>query len=81
MGKIMEAVGKAIGAFAQKGYPTPPPPLIIVPFDMVSDMYRGMKGTMQDMYYRPDKLKALIELVTTPIIENAIRTAKNNWVG
>jgi uroporphyrinogen-III decarboxylase len=31
---------------------------------------------MLDMYYQPDKLKAAIELVTPPIIEFAIQTAK-----
>ncbi len=46
------------------------------PFDWISDYFRGMKGTMMDMYYRPDKLKAAIDIVTDPLIENAIMLAK-----
>jgi len=45
------------------------------PFDWISDHLRGLKGTTMDMYYRPDKLKAAVEMVTDPIIENAIQTA------
>ncbi len=33
------------------------------PFDMISDKYRGMKGTMLDMYRQPDKLIELIEML------------------
>ena len=76
MHKNMAIVWKTIGALAQKGYPSTAPPLTVVPFDLVSDLFRGMKGTMLDMHYQPDKLKALMELVTTPIIESTIRMAK-----
>jgi len=33
----------------------------LVPFDTLSDGFRGMRGTMLDMYRRPDKLLAAIE--------------------
>ncbi len=46
------------------------------PFDWVSDYLRGIKGSMMDMYYCPDKLKAVIEVITPPLIEYAIETAK-----
>ena len=46
------------------------------PFDWVSDYMRGIKGSMMDMYYNPDKLKAVIEVITPPLIEHAIETAK-----
>lgn len=36
-------------------------PAIIVPFDFISDLLRGMRGTMLDMYQRPDKLLAAME--------------------
>jgi uroporphyrinogen-III decarboxylase len=48
------------------------------PFDWISDYFRGIKGSMLDMYYQPDKLKAAIDVVTPPIIEYAINTAKEN---
>jgi hypothetical protein len=33
------------------------------PFDMVSDFLRGMRGTMLDMYQRPDKLLEVIDVL------------------
>ena len=76
IGKYMAIMGKTMGALAQRGYPSTAPPLGITPFDFVSDFYRGIKGTMLDMYYQPDKLKALIELLTPTIIGSTIKTAK-----
>jgi hypothetical protein len=35
-----------------------------VPFDMVSDLLRGMRGSMLDMYRRPDTLLAAIEKIS-----------------
>ncbi|MCK5315823.1 MAG: hypothetical protein KAJ53_11900, partial [Anaerolineales bacterium] len=46
------------------------------PFDWISDYFRGIKGTMMDMFYQPDKLKAAIDLVTPHMIEYTIQTAK-----
>ena len=36
----------------------------LVPFDMISDMLRGMRGSMLDMYRRPDTLLAAIEKIS-----------------
>jgi hypothetical protein len=33
----------------------------LVPFDLISDRFRGMRGAMLDMYRQPDKLLAAIE--------------------
>jgi uroporphyrinogen-III decarboxylase len=33
----------------------------LVPFDTISDIFRGMRGTMLDMYRRPEQLLAAIE--------------------
>ncbi len=35
-----------------------------VPFDMISDLLRGMRGSMLDMYRRPDTLLAAIEKIS-----------------
>jgi uroporphyrinogen-III decarboxylase len=35
-----------------------------VPYDMISDFLRGMRGAMLDMYRRPDKLLAAIEKIS-----------------
>ncbi len=45
------------------------------PFDWVSDMFRGLRGVMLDMYRRPDKLKAAIDLLTPFMINSAIGAA------
>ncbi len=36
----------------------------LVPFDMISDLLRGMRGSMLDMYRQPDKLLAAIEKIS-----------------
>ncbi len=36
-------------------------PNLNAPFDTVADMFRGIKGTMMDMYRQPDKLLAMID--------------------
>lgn len=48
----------------QAGYPIPICSLSVTAFDWVSDMFRGMKGSMLDMYRVPDKLLALIDMFT-----------------
>jgi uroporphyrinogen-III decarboxylase len=40
-----------------------------VPYDMISDFLRGMRGAMLDMYRRPDKLLAAIEKISQQTIE------------
>lgn len=50
----------------------------VVPFDLISDFLRGMRGTMLDIYRRPEKLLAAIEKLTPPIIESAIMMAKKS---
>lgn len=50
------------------------------PFDWISDYFRGIKGTMMDMFYQPDKLKAAIDLITPHMIEYTIQTAQEMGV-
>jgi uroporphyrinogen-III decarboxylase len=42
------------------------------PFDVISDFYRGMKGTMLDMYQCPDKLLAACEKILKWQISKAV---------
>ncbi len=49
-----------------------------VPFDMISDHLRGLKGVMVDMYRQPDKLIAACEKVLPIILERAIAAAKRS---
>ena len=43
------------------GFPQYATPSLHAPFDVISDRFRGMKGSMLDMYRRPDKLLAAID--------------------
>jgi hypothetical protein len=42
----------------------------LVPFDTLSDMFRGMRGAMLDMYRQPDKLMAAIQKLSDMQIKN-----------
>jgi uroporphyrinogen-III decarboxylase len=46
------------------------------PFDLVSDFLRGMKGSMLDMYRKPEELKKLLDLLTQPAIDVTTEIAK-----
>ena len=66
----------AYAAFDQKmntlGFPSFSGGVAIPPFDVFSDMLRGMRGTMLDMYRHPDKLLAAQEKVLPMLIQLAI---------
>jgi hypothetical protein len=47
-------------------------------FDCISDYYRGMKGSMLDMYQVPDKLLALIDMFTPLTIGSAAMMARQS---
>jgi hypothetical protein len=79
---LMQAAGEAAlwtqgyATFRQKmrtlGFPAWIGGVAIVPFDLASDMLRGMRGAMVDMYRRPEKLLALEERVLPMLIGSAI---------
>ncbi|MFX1450610.1 MAG: uroporphyrinogen decarboxylase family protein [Promethearchaeota archaeon] len=45
------------------------------PFDVVSEFMRGMRGSMLDMYRKPDELLKLTNSITKPMIEGALQLA------
>ncbi|MHA1381390.1 MAG: uroporphyrinogen decarboxylase family protein [Candidatus Helarchaeota archaeon] len=45
------------------------------PFDVVSEFLRGMRGSMLDMYRHPEELLKLINSITKPMIEGALKLA------
>lgn len=47
----------------------------ITAFDVISDFHRGMRGSMLDMYRRPDKLLKAIEKIEPIVLDNAITAA------
>jgi uroporphyrinogen-III decarboxylase len=76
MNRYDAAAAQAVEVLAEKGYPVFIEVPAHAPFDWISDYFRGIRGTMLDMYYQPDKLKAAIDLITPQMIEYTIRTAK-----
>jgi hypothetical protein len=55
----------ATHAFEQEmhelGFPMSAQSVALVPFDLISDMLRGMRGAMLDMFRHPDKLQEAME--------------------
>ncbi len=45
------------------------------PFDVVSEFLRGMRGSMLDMYRRPEDLLKLVDSIIKPMIEGALKLA------
>ena len=60
----------------QAGYPMLHVASCYAPFDWISDNLRGMRGCMLDMYRRPDKLLAAMDLYSDMAIESTVAAAK-----
>ncbi len=45
-------------------------------FDVISDFHRGMKGSMLDMFKRPDKLLKAIERIEAMLIDGTVGAAR-----
>lgn len=58
------------------GYPIQFLNITQAPYDVVSEFFRGMKGTMLDMYRKPEELKALLELLVDSSIASVANIAK-----
>jgi hypothetical protein len=75
MKNFREAIGDSYGDMVKLGYPS----FAHVggggvggaPFDVVSSFLRGMKGSMMDMFRRPDKLLRLCEMIMDKRIAEA----------
>jgi hypothetical protein len=64
----------------EMGYPIFTHGVAMCAFDWVSDCFRGMKGSMLDMYRQPDKLKAAIGLLEPLTIQAAIASAAQTGI-
>ena len=62
----------------EMGFPMITAGFAVSPYDWITDMLRGLKGIMLDMYRNPDKLLAAIDLLTPMWIETAIMGAKQS---
>jgi len=80
LGREMQASRQAsvdyLTDIAALGYPMPYAVAQIVAFDCVSDMLRGLRGSMLDMYQVPDKLLAAVEMHIPWTVEQTVWLAK-----
>jgi hypothetical protein len=71
---------KAAGAFLKEmnslGFPVLIGSAALIPFDMISDQFRGMRGSMLDMYRCPEKLHRAMERVLPMSINMALSGAR-----
>lgn len=72
--KYMETVGGFEEEMAELGYPALHHGGVAPPFDTISDYLRGMKGTMFDLFERPEKLLRTCEMLLPSSIENGLMT-------
>lgn len=78
--KVQAQWGAAIGEYVREaeanGYVNFLGGMAMAPFDLISDMLRGMKGSMFDMFQEPDKLLAAQEKLLPLLTNAAISSAK-----
>jgi uroporphyrinogen-III decarboxylase len=75
--KWLEAVAEVDQAALEAGVPSLSGGLCGAPYDLMSDMMRGTKGIMLDMYRRPDKLLEAMERLTPILIDEAVGAAND----
>jgi len=73
--KWLDAVAEVGRAAREAGVPSLSGGLCGAPFDLMSDMMRGTKGIMVDMYRRPEKLIEAMERLVPILIHEAVRAA------
>lgn len=78
MGRHNAVQAKITADMAELGYPLLTYGFAEAPFDWISDMFRGLRGVILDMYRQPDKLKAAIDLFTPFAIQSAIGAAQQS---
>jgi hypothetical protein len=62
----------------QLGYPIVMGSVAVTAFDWISDSFRGMKGSMVDMYRVPDKLLSMIEMFLPLTISSCLAMARES---
>jgi uroporphyrinogen-III decarboxylase len=70
--KFMQVMGEFNRKTLEAGYPAARGGMAKAPFDIIGDTLRGTSGVISDMFRRPDKLLAAIDVVTKLQIESVI---------
>ena len=76
--KWNKTVGDFQGEMEAAGFPTYSQGQAGAPFDRVSDILRGMRGSMLDMYRRPDKLLAACDKIYDTMYEPYLPLPRKN---
>ena len=78
-GKYVESAAQFHGEMAALGFPPGMGTAMYAPFDHISDMLRGMRGVMLDMYRQPEKLLEATEKIYFPsIFEAGVERARQS---
>jgi uroporphyrinogen-III decarboxylase len=73
--KWMQITSTADDEFAALGFVNQHQAAAMAPFDVISDNIRGMRGSMVDMYRRPEQLLKLCEMYVQQSIDMAVNLA------
>ncbi|MBW1783864.1 MAG: hypothetical protein JRL30_24375 [Deltaproteobacteria bacterium] len=77
--KYVQGAAEFHGEMAALGFPPGMGTAMYAPFDHISDMLRGMRGVMLDMYRQPDKLIEATEKIYFPsIFEAGVERARQS---
>lgn len=71
-----QAMAHYVGEMTRLGFPIPYLVANIIAFDCISDMLRGLRGSMLDMYQVPDKLLAAVEMFIPWTVAQTVWKAK-----
>jgi uroporphyrinogen-III decarboxylase len=79
-GRQMAELRPRLKAFAREidemGFPQYTTLPVYAPFDVISDRFRGMRGSMLDMYRHPDKLLSAVDRILPSQVNAALTVAK-----
>lgn len=73
MGQIMR--NRSLVLQNQFGMPQPMTGFFLAPFDCLSDVFRGLKGIIIDLYKRPDKVLEACDVLVEEMVSLALATA------
>lgn len=72
--KFNAGMFKYMGIGASRGYPGLGGGFCFAPFDILGDTMRGTTNIMKDMFRRPEKLLAALEVITDVTIDNVLKS-------
>jgi len=78
LSKWRAQTGTFVEQIEKLGFPRYSQASATVPFDTISENFRGMQGTMLDMFRQPDKLLAACEKLLPITLSKAVSAAKSS---